>query len=589
MSYQFTCYFNDVGIQTTEIYWGQQGISYSGDYGDAYLTRSGFYGNMRFTAIPASGYKFSHWVYRVGSITSAQKYDFNRIFTYKGEQDIWIRAVSTRDDGGGDGEDPSSWPYVMVGILPTRADNGSSMILCTFNSRSYPRDFALYRVDLYLTRTPYWNVAFNDSWTIDDDNPFSDTMDYDYHIDLTGVLSDGEIYRGYTTASGYYAFLFIVYYDEDVNRYYGVWQETGNRTTSNLITASAPTLSYDSTSGNITIGTVCSGRRIIEFHRTDVPYGGASGINDQDTLNEMLLTSLINMEGENRNNPYIGYYYLSNSSAIKRWRPGNYTIGVTWNSHENEYIMNRAIDRAIQQVNAIMSEFGVSFRRSGTRGNITITVDTALNIRPAGTPDNYYYGGQWKTITNGHIITGASIKLACDVQKYACFSSYDTIALEELLQSMGAGYDQHEYYGNTIHVDFNYYNKPNYVTENDANILRLVYSSEIDAGDDYTTVSRKLNIPKGCYMPSTSTENRQIVVPYSQFLESGATYEIRAFVVNESGNVSATSNWMTIETPELPESGCYIYHDGMWRPATPHIYMGGWKKAKPHVYKSGWH
>lgn len=49
-------------------------------------------GNVKFEAEPEDGYVFKQWVYRVGSITADVQYSTKNPFTYKEEQDIFIRA-----------------------------------------------------------------------------------------------------------------------------------------------------------------------------------------------------------------------------------------------------------------------------------------------------------------------------------------------------------------------------------------------------------------------------------------------------------------------------------------------------------------
>jgi hypothetical protein len=164
----------------------------------------------------------------------------------------------------------------------------------------------------------------------------------------------------------------------------------------------------------------------------------------------------------------------------------------------------------------------------------------------------YIYGGTWDTdVDASGNIYGATVKLACDFQDAFVYSSYETVAFEEILQCMGAGFDQTEYPYNTIHTDFNYYNKASSMYPKDANILRLIYSSEVEAGDSYHEVCRKLNIPKGAYMPTTSTQDTDRVVNVSDFLTRGGTYDVRVFIVNSAGKVSGTSSWFTITVPAI--------------------------------------
>ncbi len=271
----------------------------------------------------------------------------------------------------------------------------------------------------------------------------------------------------------------------------------------------------------------------------------------------MLLTSLVSTEYDAEGlNPYLGYWYLSTGNAkLKRWPPGAYTVGVDFRDTNNQAQISAAIDNALSEINSVMNEFGISFTRSGTSGDIDVIVDTEWNLYGIDLDTaTYAYGGTWQTYENMYgDIRSATVRLACDIHDNGkfMFSSIETCAFEELLQSMGAGYDQIEYPFQTIHTEFNYYNKASTMYPKDANILRLVYSSAVDTGDLYYDVCRKLNIPKGVYVPSTSTSNVAMNVNVLNFLERGGTYQVRAFIVNSSGNVSGTSDWLTIEVPEI--------------------------------------
>ena len=120
--------------------------------------------------------------------------------------------------------------------------------------------------------------------------------------------------------------------------------------------------------------------------------------------------------------------------------------------------------------------------------------------------------------------------------------------MEELTQAMFSAWDQYDYFNDTIHCEFNCLNKPDRLTENDKNILRLVYSDEVAIRSNCTQVSKAFNIPKGVYLPSNSTVDSAMNVSAS-FLDSDASYAVRAFIVNSSGKVSYTSDWINITTP----------------------------------------
>lgn len=97
MAYSFTLYFNDAGIETTTAYYAKEGITYSGNYGDDYITQSGFNDGVQFTATPTSGYTFYRWVYREESTTGTIQYSYDNPFTYSGGKDLFIRAESQEE------------------------------------------------------------------------------------------------------------------------------------------------------------------------------------------------------------------------------------------------------------------------------------------------------------------------------------------------------------------------------------------------------------------------------------------------------------------------------------------------------------
>ncbi len=447
-------------------------------------------------------------------------------------------------------------PFLTVRVYPTRS--GSTHVLFSWNSVGVS-SFSFIRARLYFTTTPYNQIRVNDSWSVEDENPFSDSMS-NVTIRDVSYVGDGNLGEMYWNESGYSIIFAVAYrssndpngvfYYSRPNDHHGSFQQSFD----NFITSSAPSLSFNN--NILTIGSLVSGRRIIEFHRTDIPYGGNTGITDEATLNEMLYTSMLNMEWEN---PYYGYYLLADNywdiSYLHRWRPGNYTVGVEFRDSQNQSIISSAIDNALSEINSVMNEFGINFTRSGTNGDIDVIVDTEYNLYGITLgEDPYIYGGTWRNqdyYDNNGYITKSIVKLVSDYYEYVTFMPYETAAFEELLQSMGAGYDQVEYPFQTIHTEQNYYNKASTMYPRDANILRLVYSNEVNVDDSYYDVCRKLNIPKGVYAPSTSTSNVTMNVNVLDFLERGGTYQVRAFIVNSSGNVSGTSNWLTIEVPEV--------------------------------------
>lgn len=450
-------------------------------------------------------------------------------------------------------------PYVGIyGVLasfPTRTD--PTNIMFTWHHEMMPNFQSVVSVRQYVTTTDPENVRLNSTWSMGSSNPFSNTMPNSTILSNTLITSSaqpGELYRSWVE-SGYYVLIAIQYYTAG-NKGHIAWAWT-ERTTSN-VKASAPSLSYDQSSRTFTVGTSMSGRRVLEFYNTDNQYGYPTSITSEETLNEMYYTSLVDMEYWD--NPYRGYYNLS-GKKLNRWAPGRYTVGVQFNDPTNQAQISNAINAAINEINGVLNSFGVYFTRSGTTGDINIVVDTEYNLFgiDLSTDISYAIGGLWYTYPNlsGEIIE-ARIELANDYYSWLPFQTYESVAMEELLQSMGAGYDQVEYPFGTIHTDFNYHNKPAYITAKDRDILRLLYSDYVSPNDSYTDVALSLNIPKGCYMPTTDTTNSTLTVPDS-FLKKGGNYRVRAFVVNSSGGVSATGNWINVSINDRPNNFSWTY------------------------------
>lgn len=438
--------------------------------------------------------------------------------------------------------------YAQMSVYPTR--ESTSAVLYSWHSEMDDDFKSLVSVRLYLTSTNPNYISLNSGWSIGDSNPFSDSMTTISNTNITSGCSDGGLYRTWVE-SGYYVIIAIQYKRYDKYEGWISYNYTYNKAPDNVY-ASAPSLSYNSSTEQITIGTSMTGRRILEFYCSNNSYGYPTSINNEETLNTMYYASLVGMEGWG--NPYQAYYYLS-GTELNRWAPGRYTVGVTFNSSTNQSTISSAITSAISQLNSVLNTYGVYFTRSGTSGDITITVDSEeelYDIDPETEGMDYgVYGGTWETEvdSNGYIVS-ADICLANDYYEWVPYMPYKGVALEELAQSMGAGYDQVEYPFNTLHTEFNYHDKSTTLTTKDTNILKLVYSSAVSPGDDYTQVARALNIPKGCYIPTSSTTDTTRTVSVTSFLRRGYTYKVRVFIVNSSGKVSTTSNWITIVVPE---------------------------------------
>ena len=439
-------------------------------------------------------------------------------------------------------------PYVDVLLLPTR--DGKNVFLFTWNYATHP-ELNLFKI--YRIISSGLATAINTSAQPSDD-PSNILIGAGTIAKCDEVtLEQGDLYREYINAdefSGQYVTILIISTYEDYANYRAKYMLLPIQ---NMCIANAPSLSFNSSTGYLTIGTAMAGRRIIEFYRRDRNYGYPSNISDVETLNEFLLTTLINIEGRGFDT-YGAYFTGVLSSYITKWAKGSYTIGVQFNGTQNRTKISNAINNAITQINNVLNDYGVYFIRSGTSGDITITVDSEYNLFGIDLDTaGYVYGGTWETVTDGYgYITSANIKLANDYYESAPFVSYETAALEELAQSMGAGYDQIEYPYDTLHTDFNYLNKQSLLTTKDKNILRLLYSDYVSAGDTCVMASQNLNLPKGVYCVSTSETDRQWTVQ-CPFFEPGASYSIRAWIVNFNGYMTYTSDWMNVTVPGVDE------------------------------------
>lgn len=101
MSYKLTVYFQDECIDSTYIY--TQHFTHTGYYGDDFYSTTGLTFEVRLEATPASGCKFTRWVYRVGSTTGTVQYSTSNPFIYNGEENLYIRAEGEYIGGGGSG------------------------------------------------------------------------------------------------------------------------------------------------------------------------------------------------------------------------------------------------------------------------------------------------------------------------------------------------------------------------------------------------------------------------------------------------------------------------------------------------------
>lgn len=313
------------------------------------------------------------------------------------------------------------------------------------------------------------------------------------------------------------------------------------------VIGSAPSLTYDASSNVVTVGTSMNGRRILEFRDTSAT--SPTGITDEETLMSFYLGSLINLEGYGG---YQAYYHSSRSATLERWRPGTYSVSLkdTVKDGLSNYVSS-GVDNAITQLNSVLWEFGIQLKRvSGSGGDIQVEYGTMSSLWGESVGDsytNFFHGGEWKTITDADgYVTGAEIGIAREANYYTTFSQ---VCFEELYECFGCGYDQWEYPYDTTTLDMGGPWNPDYVTNKDADMLRLVYSDAVNAGDDPTTVALAHNIPKGVKLLSNGRSNAEVKARLD-FLNPNRTYEIRVWIIDSDGTMSATSSWITITTPE---------------------------------------
>jgi hypothetical protein len=398
-------------------------------------------------------------------------------------------------------------------------------------------------------------LTFNDKW-YKEDHPtdiFSNIGNDSNCLDITD-LGSGDLYAEDINTDiyeGYYCFIFMIYYT--VDEYWGSYLRIPDHYIKDVRYGSAPSLTFDS-NGYFHIGkTNGNSYHFLEFYTpiNIVPYGADTGITSVETLTEMFYTSILNFEATSSNFKVYTAYNTINNRKLERWAPGRYTVGVNFKNSQNRYVISDAIDSVLNDLNAILNEYNVYFTRSGASGDITITVDTEWNLYKLDLyNDSYFYGGTWETTTNNKgNITSADIKLACDVFEVHPFLTYEAIAYEEVVQSMGAGYDQFGYVHNTLHIDLNYRNKAAVISNKDADILRLVYSPYLNAGDSHDQVSKKLNLPQGTYMASGSIASG--VKTGCGFLYENMPYQVRTFAVFPDGHITPMSDWISIYTPSF--------------------------------------
>lgn len=474
------------------------------------------------------------------------------------KQNIGSSGISSSSASGSESVEHDRYTHVYAGAYLAPARNDSNVTMFTWNASLITKSFKLYRVWRVLTTTNPNDLSSSGDWDYTD-NPTDIYPNLADAVtkDITSYAKEGDLYRDWIDADTYegYYIMYDVIYETDGEGWSSVATPTYDGYEYKIrryCIHDAPSLSFDRITGDFTIGKSMVGKRFIEFYRADKSYGYPTDISDEETLNEMLLTSIISQENEDPRKMYQGYYTVSNR-VLTRWAEGTYTVGVDFKDTQNKSIIDEAINSAISKVNSVLNNFGVYFIRSGTSGDMSIIVDTEWNLYEIDLETGpYVYGGTWETEEDSSgYITSATVRLASDALDFVPFVTYEVIALEEIIQCMGAGYDQVEYPFNTIHTEFNYLNKSASLTTKDKNILKLVYSSYVNAGDTHYEVSKKLNIPKGVYRVSASPSDDVRTVSFDKFLDKGVPYYVRAFIVNSSGKLSYTSSWIRITTPSI--------------------------------------
>lgn len=173
MSYLIRVYAGNSTVSNINVYVSSQtntnvgylGVDGNGD--DNYWETKGFTNNAKFTATVNTGYTFSRWAYREGSLSGALNYSYSNPFTYTGKQNIYIRAETTTSSGGGDGETDITWTYRSCGSWGP----GEPLEL-TMNKTYY-----LYRMQIYLDYSGI--TTFYTTGSIDTVGYISKSKEYD--------------------------------------------------------------------------------------------------------------------------------------------------------------------------------------------------------------------------------------------------------------------------------------------------------------------------------------------------------------------------------------------------------------------------
>ena len=218
MSYAITVYFNDSCIDNTYIYTPY--FTKTGYYGDSAYSTSGLTFNSRFTANPADGCVFSHWVYRyvVDGVQSDAMESTENPFYYDGsEGDLIIRAVGEEEYV--EPEDPT-W---------TLSTSTIGSISDSYNKYFYANEYYFYRYKIsfansgtatfytdasgdtygFLSKSTGWDDVEGEPTSILASNDDGDDRNFKFTYDVTAGTTYYLWVRYYSTSASGYIDLYI--------------------------------------------------------------------------------------------------------------------------------------------------------------------------------------------------------------------------------------------------------------------------------------------------------------------------------------------------------------------------------------------
>lgn len=218
MSYAITVYFNNECIDNTYIY--TEYFTHRGYYGDSAYSTSGLTFNSRFTANPADGCVFSHWVYRyvVNGVQSDAMESTENPFYYDGsEGDLIIRAVGEEEYV--EPEDPT-W---------TLSTDTIGSISDSHNEYFYANAYYFYRYKIsfttsgtatfytdssgdtygFLSKSTGWDDVEGEPTSILASNDDGDDRNFKFTYDVTAGTTYYLWVRYYSTSTSGYIDLYI--------------------------------------------------------------------------------------------------------------------------------------------------------------------------------------------------------------------------------------------------------------------------------------------------------------------------------------------------------------------------------------------